>query len=449
MVALNQMSVPSSGNLMLPPQPVVNSHTVKRRKKSTAAPNPKKMFEEAQMVRRVKAYLNNMKVTTDEDELHRLSLECEQQGGSTPNNVQVRKRYPSPTLSTTSSTSSTSEGKKGALGIGMSSLSIGSSGSGNSGAPKFGAASPQAVKKLLSLSEQTKTRPHQPRHPSVGSVLPPPLNNIHHHSQIVHNNLSHYHHAHHTPYHHHAGISISPSHAAAAAAAASASQCCGSGAGPPPSAHPNPSPYPNTHPSYAVSSGIHLSNMPPNYNATMSMYPNGRPSVVMSSRILESSVDSSPSQLPPPMELPPESSSFRSPPNYAQAAHRRITGNSTSVLSSFPAPHQQNFGSSSRIIAAVGISPITPGYVPPGVNAISPMYQPVNSSSSSTSSSSVNSSNLPPAIPARTMHDPHAVDVIQQQAPPPQQPPPPLPPSLDLSVESSSVTVLSNAAPVL
>lgn len=29
--------------------------------------------------------------------------------------------------------------------------------------PKFGAASPQAVKKLLSLSEQTKTRPHQPR----------------------------------------------------------------------------------------------------------------------------------------------------------------------------------------------------------------------------------------------------------------------------------------------
>lgn len=30
--------------------------------------------------------------------------------------------------------------------------------------PKFGAASPQAVKKLLSLSEQTKTRPHQPRH---------------------------------------------------------------------------------------------------------------------------------------------------------------------------------------------------------------------------------------------------------------------------------------------
>lgn len=194
------------------------------------------------------------------------------------------------------------------------------------------------------------------------------------------------------------------------------------------------------------SSGIHLSNMlpnPPNYNATMSMYPNGRPSVVMSSRILESSVDS-PSQLPPPMELPPESSSFRSPPNYAQAAHRRITGNSTSVLSSFPTPHQ-NFGSSSRIIAAVGISPITPGYVPPGVNAISPMYQQQPAANSG--APSPNASNLPPAIPAR-MHEQQHVDVIQQQ-PPPQQPPPPLPPSLDLSAESSSVTVLSNAAPVL
>ncbi|XP_058818831.1 rap guanine nucleotide exchange factor 2 isoform X3 [Topomyia yanbarensis] len=439
MVALNQMSVPSSGNLMMPPPPAVHSQTVKRRKKSTAAPNPKKMFEEAQMVRRVKAYLNNMKVTTDEDELHKLSLECEQQGGSTPNNVQVRKRYPSPTLSTTSSTSSTSEGKKGALGLGMSSLSIGSSGSGNSGAPKFGAASPQAVKKLLSLSEQTKTRPHQPRHPSVGAALPASLNNIHHHNQLaLHNNLSHYHHAHHTPYHHHAGISISPSHVS------SGSQCCvgtgtgggtGSGIG---MSHP----YPSTHPSYAVSSGLHLSNMhpnPPNYNTTMSMYSNGRPAV-MSSRILESSVDST-SQLPPPMELPPESSSFRSPPNYAQAAHRRISGNNT-ILPSFPAPHQ-NFGSSSRIIAAVGISPITPNYAPTVVNSLSPMYTTNPGPGSGTVVSGTNS-NLPPAIPAR-MHESSGVSHTIESV----QPPPTLPPSLDLSVESSSVTVISNTAPVL
>jgi len=67
---------------------------------------------QAQMVRRVKAYLNNMRVITDEDKLHSLSLECEP-SGSAPNSVPVRKRHPSPTLSTTSSTSSASEGKKG------------------------------------------------------------------------------------------------------------------------------------------------------------------------------------------------------------------------------------------------------------------------------------------------------------------------------------------------
>lgn len=112
MVALNQMSQ-STGQTTVQQ---LGSATVKRRKKSTATPNPKKMFEEAQMVRRVKAYLNNMKVTTDEDALHQLSLECEPNCNSAPNTVTIRKRHPSPTLSTTSSTSSTSEGKKGALG---------------------------------------------------------------------------------------------------------------------------------------------------------------------------------------------------------------------------------------------------------------------------------------------------------------------------------------------
>lgn len=167
MVALNQMSVSSTSHAQHN-----NQATVKRRKKSTAAPNPKKMFEEAQMVRRVKAYLNNMKVITDEDVLHVLSMECEPSGGSAPNTVIIRKRHPSPTLSTTSSTSSTSEGKKGALA-----------------GPKFGAASPQAVKKILSLSEPSKTRPHQPRHPGItsGPVLP-----IHHglHHPLHHSSVS-------------------------------------------------------------------------------------------------------------------------------------------------------------------------------------------------------------------------------------------------------------------
>ncbi|XP_069680663.1 rap guanine nucleotide exchange factor 2 isoform X4 [Periplaneta americana] len=156
MVAMNQLTMASGAG---GPQ---GAATVKRRKKSTAQPNPKKMFEEAQMVRRVKAYLNNMRVITDEDKLHSLSLECEP-SGSAPNSVPVRKRHPSPTLSTTSSTSSASEGKKGIAGT------------------KFGAASPQAVRKMLALSEPNKTRPHQPRHPPQPPLPIPGLAHLPHH----------------------------------------------------------------------------------------------------------------------------------------------------------------------------------------------------------------------------------------------------------------------------
>ncbi|CAN7994002.1 unnamed protein product, partial [Ixodes hexagonus] len=149
----------------------------RRRKRSTAQPSPKKMFEEAQMVRRVKAYLAHLRVVTDEARLLTMSMECEPHpvppgvfiNATTfsvptaipvvvPTNVHPqrkrnpspRKRHPSPTLSTASSNSSTSEGKK----------SINSA-----GGVKFGTDSPQAMRKLLALSDQSKVRPHQPPRP--------------------------------------------------------------------------------------------------------------------------------------------------------------------------------------------------------------------------------------------------------------------------------------------
>lgn len=88
---------------------------MKRRKKSTAAPNPKRMFEESQMVRRVKAYLNNLQVETDEARLDEMSLECEGAAPSSSSSVpgsQRSKRHASPAPSTTSSTSSASDERK-------------------------------------------------------------------------------------------------------------------------------------------------------------------------------------------------------------------------------------------------------------------------------------------------------------------------------------------------
>ncbi|KAH8335813.1 hypothetical protein KR074_007204, partial [Drosophila pseudoananassae] len=221
--SLNQMSA-SQSNAAAGAVIAANAGqaTIKRRKKSAAAPNPKKMFEEAQMVRRVKAYLNSLKILSDEDLLHKFSLECEPPHGSTysgsishgstshrsvgnssgiggsssgggggassslnagdqlsiysqtssssaPNSsLSLRKRHPSsPTLSTTSSTSSTSDHQRRQL---------------HNNGPKFGTASPQAVKKMLSLSESSKIRPHQPFVPRHGSALPgviPPLHHMH------------------------------------------------------------------------------------------------------------------------------------------------------------------------------------------------------------------------------------------------------------------------------
>lgn len=53
--------------------------TMKRVKnrRGSAVPNAKKMYEEAQMVRRVKSYLSNMKVITDEEKLKEMSHQCE------------------------------------------------------------------------------------------------------------------------------------------------------------------------------------------------------------------------------------------------------------------------------------------------------------------------------------------------------------------------------------
>lgn len=65
------------------------------------------------MVRRVKAYLAKMKVITDEEKLHELSIMCENAvTGPSAASVPLRKCNPSPTLSTASSTSSTSEGRR-------------------------------------------------------------------------------------------------------------------------------------------------------------------------------------------------------------------------------------------------------------------------------------------------------------------------------------------------
>ncbi|XP_021348182.1 rap guanine nucleotide exchange factor 6-like isoform X7 [Mizuhopecten yessoensis] len=123
--------------------------TMKRVKnrRGSAVPNAKKMYEEAQMVRRVKSYLSNMKVIPDEEKLKEMSHQCE----APP----LKKTDPSAS-SITASMANLMEPPKTV-----------------SSGPKFGAESPEAIRKLMGLTD--KVRPHNSKHslPSAPNLTSP------------------------------------------------------------------------------------------------------------------------------------------------------------------------------------------------------------------------------------------------------------------------------------
>ncbi|CAG7722816.1 unnamed protein product [Allacma fusca] len=151
--------------------PKLTTTTGKRRKKSQGPPNPKKMYEEANMIRKVKAYLHKLSVVTDENVLFDMSCNCESPslgpggggaGGSTSSGLanagrshgsgsgsSRNNRVPSPSPSTTSSNSSDSNRVR-----------------------KFGTGSPGSYQKLLSLSEP-KTRVYAKTSNSSSNNSPP------------------------------------------------------------------------------------------------------------------------------------------------------------------------------------------------------------------------------------------------------------------------------------
>ncbi|XP_070185969.1 rap guanine nucleotide exchange factor 2-like isoform X2 [Littorina saxatilis] len=109
--------------------------TLKRTKnrRGSALPNPKKMYEEAQMVRKARSYLSTMPANINEEELAEMSNQCE---------APARKRDASPSVNN----SPNLEDKR--------SVPAG---------PKFGTESPGAVRKIMALTD--KVRPHNPKIP--------------------------------------------------------------------------------------------------------------------------------------------------------------------------------------------------------------------------------------------------------------------------------------------
>ena len=51
-----------------------------KNRRGSAVPNARKMYDEAEMIRRCKSYLTSMKVLKDEEKLKEMSHECEAPG---------------------------------------------------------------------------------------------------------------------------------------------------------------------------------------------------------------------------------------------------------------------------------------------------------------------------------------------------------------------------------
>uniref|UniRef100_A0A672SJN8 Rap guanine nucleotide exchange factor 2-like n=1 Tax=Sinocyclocheilus grahami TaxID=75366 RepID=A0A672SJN8_SINGR len=130
----------------------------KRKGRRSSFLSAKKLYEVEMMSRRVRQYLDARAHESDEDKLHKLSLQCEPANSSMLKNSGERRRVdvsPVGQRSTTPQQTNGNHGRKKSLGKEL---------------PPFGAQSPQSLHKILSLSEEGRDRPRKPPEDSQSSA---------------------------------------------------------------------------------------------------------------------------------------------------------------------------------------------------------------------------------------------------------------------------------------
>ncbi|XP_059820932.1 rap guanine nucleotide exchange factor 2 isoform X1 [Hypanus sabinus] len=137
---------------------VVQTGGHKKRVRRSSFLNAKKLYEDAQMARKVKQYLANLSLDMDEESLQALSLQCEPSTNTLPKNTGERKAGK---LSDTSPVAPRSGGQhqkqqkvNQVLQVPAVSLYPSRKKVQVKDLPPFGTHSPQALKKILSLSEE-------------------------------------------------------------------------------------------------------------------------------------------------------------------------------------------------------------------------------------------------------------------------------------------------------
>ncbi|CAG04645.1 unnamed protein product, partial [Tetraodon nigroviridis] len=131
----------------------------KKRVRRSSFLNAKKLYEDAQMARKVKQYLSKLSLETNEDSLQTLSLQCEPSISTLPKNAGGKRPDTSPVVSRAASQ------QRGQLAKGNQALQVPAVALYPSrkkvpvkDLPPFGTSSPQSLKKILSLSEEGNER---------------------------------------------------------------------------------------------------------------------------------------------------------------------------------------------------------------------------------------------------------------------------------------------------
>uniref|UniRef100_A0A3B3Q5N0 Rap guanine nucleotide exchange factor 2 n=1 Tax=Paramormyrops kingsleyae TaxID=1676925 RepID=A0A3B3Q5N0_9TELE len=149
---------------------VVQTAGHKKRVRRSSFLNAKKLYEDAQMARRVRQYLSDLTLDTSEDSLQTMSLQCEPSTNTLPKNVGDKKKPDtSPVIPRANQPK---QPQKGGQGLQVPAVSLYPSRKKVpvKDLPPFGTSSPQSLKKILALSEEASERQKKAPEDAVSSA---------------------------------------------------------------------------------------------------------------------------------------------------------------------------------------------------------------------------------------------------------------------------------------
>nr|XP_046180551.1 rap guanine nucleotide exchange factor 2-like isoform X13 [Oncorhynchus gorbuscha] len=132
----------------------------KKRVRRSSFLNAKKLYEDAQMARKVKQYLSNLSLETNEEALQTLSLQCEPSINTLPKNAGGGKRPDTSPVVSRAASQQRGQLQKGNQALQVPAVALYPSRKKVpvKDLPPFGTSSPQSLKKILSLSEEASER---------------------------------------------------------------------------------------------------------------------------------------------------------------------------------------------------------------------------------------------------------------------------------------------------